>query len=64
MVYPKLELVRLAIPRRVYTREHLDVVVDAMSAIAKRRKQISGVRLVYGSGPLRHFVARFEPLSK
>ena len=64
VVYPRLELVRLAIPRRVYTREHLDGVVVAMKAIAHRRKQIQGLRLTYGSGPLRHFTARFEHLSK
>lgn len=62
--YPRLELVRLAIPRRVYTREHLDVVVEALRSIAQRRRHIQGLRLLYGAGPLRHFVARFEHLSK
>jgi tyrosine phenol-lyase len=63
VVYPELELVRLAIPRRVYTNEHLDVIPRAMAAIAARRGEVRGLKLVHGSGPLRHFIARFEPLS-
>ncbi len=64
VIYPRLELVRLAIPRRVYTQEHLDVVVDALKAIAQRRGRIQGLKLVYGKGPLRHFRARFAHLGK
>jgi tryptophanase len=62
VIYPRLELVRLAIPRRVYTKEHLDVVVEALRAIAQRREEIRGLKLTCGSGPLRHFIARFEHL--
>ncbi len=62
MVYPRLEMTRLALPRRVYTREHLDAVIAAGAAIRARSEQVSGFKLIEGSGPLRHFTARFEPL--
>jgi tryptophanase len=62
MIYPQLELTRLAIPRRVYSREHLDAVIQACSAIGARRERVSGLKLTEGSGPLRHFIARFERL--
>jgi tryptophanase len=61
-IYPKLELVRLAIPRRVYTQEHFDHVVETLKKIQKRRDAIRGVKLIFGEGPLRHFIARFAPL--
>jgi tryptophanase len=60
MVYPKLELVRLAIPRRVYTQSHLDYVADALAHIAARREVIRGYRFTYAPALLRHFKARFE----
>ena len=62
MVYPRLELVRLAIPRRVYTRAHLDHAVDTIGRIAARRDQLRGFRMIYAPELLRHFTARFEPL--
>jgi tryptophanase len=61
-IYPKLELVRLAIPRRVYTQEHFDHVVETLKKIQERRDAIRGVKLIFGEGPLRHFIARFAPL--
>lgn len=61
MVYPNLELVRLAIPRRVYTQSHLDYVVETLGKISERREQVSGYRFTYAPKLLRHFTARFEP---
>jgi tryptophanase len=62
MVFPQLEMVRLALPRRVYTQSHLDYVADVLLRLAKKRDQIRGYRLVYAPQLLRHFTARFEPL--
>jgi tryptophanase len=62
MVFPKLELVRLAIPRRVYTRSHLDYVAETLAGIKERAASIRGYRLTYAPELLRHFTARFEPL--
>ncbi len=62
MVYPQLELVRLAIPRRVYTQSHLDYVVATIQKIAARRGQVRGYRFTYAPELLRHFTARFEPI--
>ncbi len=64
MIYPKLELVRLAIPRRVYTQSHLDYVVEIVRKIAANREQIGGYRFTYAPELLRHFTARFEPLGQ
>ncbi len=62
MQYPKLELVRLALPRRVYTQSHLDYVADTLAQIVKDREQVSGFRFTYAPELLRHFTARFEPV--
>lgn len=61
MVYPELELVRLAIPRRVYTQSHLDYVAETLGCISRRREAVRGYRFIYAPELLRHFTARFEP---
>jgi tryptophanase len=58
--YPDLELVRLTLPRRVYTQSHLDYVVRVVADLWQRRAEISGLRIVYQTRFLRHFTARFE----
>ncbi len=55
-----MELVRLAIPRRVYTQSHIDYVVEAILQVYRRRETIRGMRIVYEAPFLRHFTARFE----
>jgi len=55
--------VRLAVPRRVYTKSHLDYVVDVCRRIHDRRDSLSGMRITYEAPALRHFTARLEPLT-
>jgi len=62
MVYPKLELLRLAIPRRTYTQSHLDYIADTLKKIKERASEIHGYKFTYAPELLRHFTARFEPL--
>ncbi len=59
---PKLELVRLTIPRRVYTYSHMDLVADAVIKLYKNRDQIKGLEFVYEPPMLRFFNARFEEI--
>ena len=61
--YPKLELTRLTIPRRVYTQAHMDVVAESLKIVYDNRDQTHGLRMVYEPKYLRFFQARFEPLA-
>ncbi len=62
MQHPKLELVRLALPRRVYTQSHMDYIVDVLAGIAANKASVRGYRFTYAPELLRHFTARFEPV--
>ena len=57
-----MELVRLAIPRRVYTQSHIDYVAEVVAAVGARAKELRGYKIVEQGPALRHFTARFEPL--
>jgi tyrosine phenol-lyase len=60
--YPKLELVRLTFPRRVYTQSHIDVMVESIADVYEKRKSIKGLKMVYEPKYLRFFQARFVKL--
>lgn len=60
--YPKLELVRLTFPRRVYTQAHLDVMVESVAEVYDNRKSAKGLKLIYEPKYLRFFQGRFEKL--
>ena len=57
-----MDLVRLAIPRRVYTQSHIDYVVEVILEVWHRRAEITGLEITYQAPFLRHFTARFRPL--
>ena len=57
-----MDLVRLAIPRRVYTQSHIDYVIEVILEVWKHRKQIRGLKVTYEASFLRHFTARLAPL--
>jgi len=63
-VLPRSDLLRLSIPRRVYTNNHLDYVADGVAKIYERREEIKGLKRVYAPPLLGHFLARFERLSQ
>lgn len=57
-----MELVRLAIPRRVYTQSHIDYVAEVVTEVFKKRDTLKGYKIIYEAPVLRHFTARFEPI--
>ncbi len=62
LIPPPMELVRLAIPRRVYTQSHIDYVLEIVLEVFKNRKSLKGYKIIYEAPMLRHFTARFEQL--
>ncbi len=58
-----MDLVRLAIPRRTYTQSHIDYVIEVVCWVAERAAELRGLRIVEEPRALRHFTARFAPLS-
>ncbi len=60
LIPPPMELVRLAIPRRVYTQSHIDYVAEIILEVFKNRNSLKGFKIVYEAPMLRHFTARFE----
>jgi tryptophanase len=58
-----MDLVRLAIPRRTYTQSHIDYVIEAVTAVAARAQDLTGLHMIEPQpSALRHFTARFEPV--
>jgi len=62
LIAAKMELVRLAIPRRVYTQSHIDYVAEVVIDVFKNRNAIRGLRIIYQPETLRHFTARLEEI--
>jgi len=63
LLSPPMELVRLAIPRRVYTQSHIDYVIEVVIEVFNRREELRGYKIIYEAPQLRHFTARFQPLN-
>lgn len=57
-----MELVRMAIPRRVYTQSHIDYLIEVVIEVYKNRNKLKGYKITYEAPMLRHFTARFEPI--
>jgi tyrosine phenol-lyase len=60
----KMDLVRLAIPRRVYTQSHIDYVVEVILEVWRRRQEVRGLQMTYEAPFLRHFTARLAPINE
>lgn len=63
LISPSMELVRLAIPRRVYTQSHIDYVIEVAEEVFKHRSNLRGFRIIEEAPILRHFTAKFERLT-
>ena len=63
-ILAKMELVRLAIPRRTYTQSHIDYVIEALENVWKNKEKIKGYKIVKEPRALRHFTAHFKPITK
>ena len=62
LIPPPMELVRLAIPRRVYTQSHIDYVLEVILEVFNNRKKLKGYEITYQAPMLRHFTAKFKPV--
>ena len=62
ITYPKLELFRLSVPRRVYTHRHMDVIADGLKKVYDKRDSVSGLRIKKAPKILKHFLAELEPV--
>jgi len=62
MTSPPMELVRLAIPRRVYTQSHIDYVAEVIIEVYNNREKLKGYDITYEAPMLRHFTALFKPV--
>ena len=63
LIPPSMELVRLAIPRRVYTQSHIDYVSEVILEVFSKREKLKGYEITYQAPMLRHFTARFKPIA-
>jgi tryptophanase len=63
LISPPMELVRLAIPRRVYTQSHMDYVVEVAEEVFKNRNKLKGFKIIEEAPTLRHFTAKFKRLT-
>jgi len=63
LIPPPMELVRLAVPRRVYTQSHIDYVLEIILEVFKQRNSLKGYKITYEAPMLRHFTARFEEIN-
>ncbi|MEE9554597.1 MAG: tyrosine phenol-lyase, partial [candidate division Zixibacteria bacterium] len=62
-IFPPIELVRIAVPRRVYTESHLKYAASVFARMAENKRSIKGLKITYAPELLRHFTAEFEELS-